>query len=70
LRTARLPSCSQKTDFTEEQFTQADTHKARKNIYIPRSDETGQSTALHEFPVSILSREKESAGVVKIPRPE
>lgn len=43
--------------------------KARKNVYVPSYEREGSSTALHVFPVSKLSPNKDEAGVVRIPNP-
>jgi hypothetical protein len=60
-----------KVYFTKEQYENLKTGKVGmgKNIYIPSYESQGSSTALYEFPASKLSRDKERAGVVKIPIP-
>ena len=58
-----------KVFFTNEQFEQVKAKKVRRNIYVPRFEHEGRSTALHAFPGSKLSQNKDAAGVVKIPRP-
>jgi hypothetical protein len=55
--------------FTKEQYEKVKADKVRKNIYIPSYEEKGRSTARFEFPASKLSRDKEEAGVVRIPKP-
>lgn len=57
-----------KVCFTGDQLEKA---KARddKNIYIPDDAQWNRSTALYIFPASKLSRDKATAGVVRIPRP-
>lgn len=56
--------------FTPDQYAEACANKPRKNIYVPRYGETGRSTARAAYPVSELSRDKQTAGVIRIPRPE
>jgi hypothetical protein len=60
-----------KVYFTKEQFENLKTRKGGlgKNIYIPSYEAEGNSTAQYEYPASKLSRDKETAGVVKIPIP-
>lgn len=58
-----------KVYFTKEQFEELKAKKARKNVYIPSYENKGGSTALYSFPVSRLSKEKKTAGVVKIRKP-
>ena len=55
---------------TEEQFEQLKARRARKNIYVPRYEKKGQSTALHAFPAEKLTTDENKPGVVTIPRPE
>ncbi len=57
-----------KVYFSREQYEMAKIDRSRENIYIPDYESKGTSTARFEFPVSKLSRNKELAGVVKIPR--
>ncbi len=58
-----------KVYFTKEQYEKARTARTGKNVYIPDYGTSGNSTARFEFPVSALSRVKQQAGVMKIPRP-
>jgi hypothetical protein len=58
-----------KVYFTPEQYEKVKERKARKNIYIPDSQDIRRATALYAFPVAQLSKDKSKAGVVKIPRP-
>ena len=55
--------------FAPDQLKALKKQKERANIYVPLVGEKNHSRALHIFPVSKLSLDKESAGVVKIPRP-
>ncbi len=57
-----------KVFFTEEQYAKVKADKPRKNIYIPSSTETGQSTAKFAFPAALLSHDKAQAGTVRLPR--
>ncbi|KKK61968.1 hypothetical protein LCGC14_3009050, partial [marine sediment metagenome] len=59
-----------KVYFTKEQYQALKAKKVRKNIYIPSYEKKGRSTARFAFPVSKLSQEKETAGVVRIPKPK
>ena len=56
--------------FTDEQYETLKSKKTRRNIYIPSYTKKNQSTAKYAFPVSLLSKDKSSAGVVKIPKLE
>ena len=60
-----------KVFFTPEQYENLKTGKVetRKNIYIPSYKEKNVSGAQFEFPASKLSRDKKTAGVVRIPFP-
>lgn len=58
-----------KVTFTSEQIKAMQARKAGKNIYVPRYDRKNSSTALHNFPVDLLSKDKSKAGVVRIPKP-
>ena len=56
--------------FTDEQYETLKSKKSRRNIYIPSYTKKNQSSARFIFPVSLLSKDKSSAGVVKIPKLE
>jgi hypothetical protein len=60
-----------KVYFTKEQYENFKTSKdkPRNNIYIPSYKEKNMSGARFLFPASKLSRDKKTAGVVKIPFP-
>jgi hypothetical protein len=58
-----------KVFFTEEQYKKVLANKERKNIYIPSYTKKNNSSAKHIFPVSVLTKNKNKPGVVKIPRP-
>ena len=58
-----------KVYFTEEQYEKVKAKKSSKNIYIPDYSKTGRSTATAAYPVSLLSRDKSKAGIVKIQKP-
>ena len=57
-----------KVFFTEEQYAKVKADKPRKNIYIPSTKETGQSTAKYAFPPALLSKDRAQAGTVRLPR--
>ena len=54
---------------TPQQYENARIKKARKNIYIPSYQQTGNYTALYTFPISKLRANKQEAPTVKIPKP-
>ncbi len=58
-----------KVYFTDEQFEKLKDEKTRRNIYIPSYERRGSSRALFAFPAAKLSKSKQDAGVVKIPKP-
>ena len=58
-----------KVYFTMEQYEKVKAEKIRKNIYIPSYEEKGIGTARFAFSASKLSRDKEEAGVLRIPKP-
>jgi hypothetical protein len=61
-----------KVYFTKEQYETFKTSKdkPRNNIYVPSYKEKNTSGARFVFPASKLSRDKKTAGVVKIPFPD
>jgi len=59
-----------KVYFTRDQYERLKAQKPRRNIYVPRYEESGLSTARFTFPPNLLSQDKAKAGVVKIPRPK
>ena len=59
-----------KMAITAEQFEQLLKRKDRRNIYIPNLIEKGRSRAEFTFPANLLSPDRATAGVVKIPRPK
>lgn len=59
-----------KVMLTEAQIEKLSADKPRRNIYVPDMLQTGRSRAMVAYPVSLLSRDRAKAGVVKIPRPE
>ena len=58
-----------KVFFTDEQYKELMTKKDRRNIYIPSYTKKNNASAKHIFPVSLLSKDKNKPGVIKIPRP-
>lgn len=58
-----------KVFFTDEQYKKLMGQKDRRNIYIPSYTKKNTGTAKHIFPVSVLTKDKDKPGVVKIPRP-
>ncbi len=59
-----------KAIYSEDQFKEFSEKKPSRNIYVPRVDEPNTGTAIARYPVGLLSPDKASAGVVKIPKPE
>jgi hypothetical protein len=59
-----------KVSLTREHFEKLTTEKPRRNIYIPDLINKGRSRAELTYPANLLSRDKDKAGVVKIPRPK
>jgi hypothetical protein len=57
------------TYFSPEQYEKAKSDKEGASILIPECGLTERSTARFIFPVGLLSQEKATAGVVRIPRP-
>lgn len=58
-----------KVFFTEEQYKKLMAKRGRRNIYIPSYTRKNNASAKHIFPVSLLSKDKNKAGVIRIPRP-
>lgn len=58
-----------KVFFTDEQYKKVLAKKEGMNIYIPSYIRKNTSTARHAFPISVLTKDKNKPGVVKIPRP-
>ena len=59
-----------KVPLTKEQFDKLSARKPRRNIYIPDLVKKGRASAKFIFPPNLLSPDKATAGVVKIPRPK
>lgn len=55
--------------FTAEQYEEAKSYKTEAKILIPEYGQAGQSRARFTFPAALLSQDKATAGVVKVPRP-
>jgi hypothetical protein len=59
-----------KVSLTKEHYEKLIAEKSQRNIYIPDMVKKGRARAEHTFPANLLSRDKEKAGILKIPRPK